>query len=296
MTVAIVLKIADGLVLGADSASTLGNETGVVNVYFNAEKVINLYKGLPIGTVTYGLGNIDRRSTTNLAKELRERFMGSDPKWAINRASYTIEQIADQVKAFFYDEFYTKEYPQQVTDAQGTVQDVYAQMGFMVAGYSAGQRQPEGYTVEIDNKGVCIVTPVLDSSAYGAVVRGDSEAVLRLLNGWSPRVYQGMVAAGIPEKDVSQFLNGLQMEPLVQAYMPIQDGIDLVRYLIQVTEGFVRFRPREPTVHEPIDLAAITYHEGFRWVQRKHYYSSELNATFPVNVVAAPTPNSSGGS
>ena len=101
MTVAIVLKIADGLVLGADSASTLGNQTGVVNVYFNAEKVINLYKGLPIGAVTYGLGNIDRRSTTNLAKELCERFMGSDPKWAINRASYTIEQIANQVKAFF---------------------------------------------------------------------------------------------------------------------------------------------------------------------------------------------------
>lgn len=63
--------------------------------------------------------------------------------------------------------------------------------------------------------------------------------------------------------------------------MPIQDAIDLVRYLVQGTEGWTRFKPGAPTVHEPIDIAAITYHEGFRWVQRKHYYSAELNPPQP---------------
>ncbi len=281
MTIAIVLKVGDGLVLGADSASTLGNQDGVVNVYFNAEKIINLHKGLPIGAVTYGLGNIDRRSTTSLAKELRERFMGTDPKWALDKAGYTVQQVANQMKEFFRDEYYAKEYPQKVKDNHGNAKDVYAQMGFVVAGYSAGQRQGEAYTVEIDDKGVCTVSPVLAVNGYGAVAKGQPEAVLRLLNGWSPRVYEGMVASGIDAKDAMKFLTGLQMEPLVQAYMPIQDGIDLVRYLIQVTEGFVRFTPGAPTVHEPVDLAAITYHEGFRWVQRKHYYSPALNPPPP---------------
>lgn len=59
--------------------------------------------------------------------------------------------------------------------------------------------------------------------------------------------------------------------------MPIQDGIDLVRYLVEVTTGFVRFMPEPTTVAPPVDLAAITLHEGFRWVSRKHYYSTELN-------------------
>ena len=65
--------------------------------------------------------------------------------------------------------------------------------------------------------------------------------------------------------------------PVAHPAMPIQDAIDLVRYLAEVTAGFVRFRPGANTVSGPIDLAAITLHEGFRWVARKHYYPSALN-------------------
>lgn len=65
--------------------------------------------------------------------------------------------------------------------------------------------------------------------------------------------------------------------PLWNAAMPIQDGIDVVRYLIDVTAGFVRYLFEPTTVAPPTDLAAITLHEGFRWVSRKHYYDSALN-------------------
>jgi hypothetical protein len=55
MTIAVALKVQDGIVLAADSASTLFGEgvggagPGVVNVYNNADKIVNLGKGLPIG-------------------------------------------------------------------------------------------------------------------------------------------------------------------------------------------------------------------------------------------------------
>jgi len=62
--------------------------------------------------------------------------------------------------------------------------------------------------------------------------------------------------------------------------MPIQDAIDLVEYLIEVTVGFVRFAPGNATVAKPIDVAAITPHEGFKWVRRKHYFNSDLNVPF----------------
>ena len=60
--------------------------------------------------------------------------------------------------------------------------------------------------------------------------------------------------------------------------MPIQDAIDLVKYMIDVTAGYVRFTPGAPVVHEPIDIATITLYERFRWVQRKHYYPAGLNS------------------
>ena len=34
---------------------------------------------------------------------------------------------------------------------------------------------------------------------------------------------------------------------------------------------------RPETIGGPIELAAITKHEGFKWVARKHYYGEELN-------------------
>lgn len=50
--------------------------------------------------------------------------------------------------------------------------------------------------------------------------------------------------------------------------MPIQDAIDLAPYLVETTIGFIRFSvPRPKTGGGPIEIAAITKHEGFQWVQ-----------------------------
>ncbi len=42
--------------------------------------------------------------------------------------------------------------------------------------------------------------------------------------------------------------------------------------------GFTRFRAGSPTVGVPIEIAAITKHDGFRWVRHKEYYDRQLNA------------------
>ena len=61
MTIAVSVRVNDGVVLAADSATTLigpGSPDGgrVLNVYNNANKVFNLLKGAPIGLMTWGLG------------------------------------------------------------------------------------------------------------------------------------------------------------------------------------------------------------------------------------------------
>ena len=65
--------------------------------------------------------------------------------------------------------------------------------------------------------------------------------------------------------------------PMVTAAMPIQDSIDLVSFLVESTIKFSKFAPGAATVGGPMEIAAITKHEGFRWVQRKHYFESKLN-------------------
>lgn len=67
-------------------------------------------------------------------------------------------------------------------------------------------------------------------------------------------------------------------ENLILAAAPVQDAIDLARFMVETTKGFTRFATARPkTVGGPVEVAAITKHEGFQWVQRKHFYPRELN-------------------
>jgi hypothetical protein len=68
--------------------------------------------------------------------------------------------------------------------------------------------------------------------------------------------------------------------------MPIRDAVDLARFLVETTIGFVKFSVARPkTVGGSIAIAAITKHEGFQWVQRQKGFSTSRNS---ANVQQAP--------
>lgn len=268
MTIAIALKIGDGLILGADSAVTIANPGAYPdNVYLNAEKIINLVKGLPLGAVTWGLGGFARRSNTRLAKDLRRRLSDPTHPWWINPDQYTVEEVARRVEEYFYRELYQADYP---SGGEGTG------FGFMIAGYGPEAAQGEVWAFDVEDDGSCSGPfPVLANETSGLFYRGQGEALHRLLRGWSSATVERLTSDDFPQHEVIQTLESVA--PLWNEAMPLQDGIDVVKYLIEVTAGFVRYMAEPTTVAPPIDLAAITLHEGFRWVARKHYYSQELN-------------------
>jgi hypothetical protein len=65
--------------------------------------------------------------------------------------------------------------------------------------------------------------------------------------------------------------------PVVMPAMPLQDAIELAEFLVNTTIQWVRFAPGAPTVAGPIEVAAISKHEGFRWIRRKYYFERALN-------------------
>jgi hypothetical protein len=299
MTIAICLKVGDGVVLGTDSATSLiGENNEYYNIYLSGEKTINVVKGLPIGLMTYGLGALMGLSIGSLARDLRNRLTVPDPilypDWALDVDNYTMEEVADRVKLFFYDEMYVQEYgtpthpPGESHTGAGWDQHpqeppvearipTFPVMGFVVAGFSANDYYPEVWTITIDEAGYCTGPTLLYSREDSGVIDfwGQPEALHRLVNGWSSEAHQRLVDAGLAPDVADQLL--VSHTELAHPGMPMQDAIDLVRYLADVTVGFVRFKPGIPTVAPPIDIAAITRHQGFRWVSRKHYYPANLN-------------------
>ena len=65
--------------------------------------------------------------------------------------------------------------------------------------------------------------------------------------------------------------------PLGVSEMPIQDAIDLADFLVEISKKTSRFLPGPQIIGGPTDIAVITKHEGFKWIQKKHYYDYNLN-------------------
>ena len=275
MTIAISMKINDGLVLAADSASTvvgqdpLGN-LFAVNVYNNANKVFNLLKGAPIGAITWGAGSIGNASISSVVKDFRRQLSTGDG--ALNPNNYSIEEVATRFKAFVFDDRYQPAF-REVPNKPA--------LGFIVAGYSTGVDMPDEYRIDIQN-GECHGPKRLrETEESGMTWAGEPEAMTRLVLGFSPQL-PGVLTQdlGVPPDQVGAAMQVLQQKlqlGLVFPAMPLQDALDLAEFMVETTIKFSRFTPGAPSVGGPIELAAISKHEGFRWVKRKLYYTSALN-------------------
>jgi len=277
MTIAISLKVNDGLVLAADSASSiiirdnLGN-SGVINVYENANKVFNLHKKLPVGAITWGAGSIGQASTSTLIKDFRQMLM-NDEENKIDEGSYTIKEIADKFFEFIFNKKYQKEFEAWPDDQKPYI-------GFVIGGYSSNSAQAETWIIEISG-GKCN-GPVMRRSLddCGADWFGEPEAITRLIKGYSTNTFSLLKSIGIPDQrlqEIERIFNERLEAPLILPPMPIQDAIDIAHFLVDLTCKFSKYSPGAPTVGGPIEIAAITKHEGFKWIRRKHYYNSELN-------------------
>lgn len=283
MTIAVVVKVDDGYVIASDSATTVAASTptgiAIANIYNNANKIFNLRKGLPLSAMTYNLGNIGPASISTLAKDLRVRFSGKAKDyedWKLKRHDYTMQEVVDRFKEFFWDEHYEP----FATAAKARGEDTPL-LGLIVGGYGADEDQPELYEFQLTPAGCAGPTPVLEDDT-GASWWAQGEAIYRLLKGVSGFTPQALLNLGHAADEaaaikMAEDVAGQVNVQIVAAAMPIQDAVDLAEFLVRVTIGFVRFCPGHPTVGGPIEIAAVTKHEGFQWVQRKHYFDAKLN-------------------
>lgn len=269
MTIAINAKIHEGVVLASDSATTLMNQNGgVINVYDHANKIFNLYKGLPIGAITYGLGNIGHASIAILAKDFRLEL-----KKQLDPENYSLKDIAEQFGDYI-NEKYEKIF-------EKTPKQNRPVLGFVVAGYSSNSDLPEEYQLIYPQQ--TKPTLIRPPEEVGLTWNGEIEPLTRLILGHGSHL-QHTVQRALNlfkgQKEAGEFIQRLKMESQVSVIspgMPLQDVIYLAEYLVDTAIKFAKYRPGAQTVGGPIEIAVISKHEGFKWIKRKHYFNTELN-------------------
>ena len=269
MTVLVSVKINDGVVMAADSASSFASGM----TYHHAQKIVNLSKGMPIGAMVTGAGGIGNESIDTLLKDLRRRFSGRDADhldWKLDPDCYSVEQVSVRVRQFLFEE---------KSRALGV--NVWTKV--RLCGYSAGRSLAEVWEIQLMGPDCAAPKQIQGEQDFGPLWDGEYEALDRLIFGLGTKFNEASMKHGLTVAQAVEARAKLApelYELLFLEAMPIQDAVDLARFLVQTTIGFVKFSVgRTKTVGGPIEIAAITKHEGFRWIERRHFYPPELNAS-----------------
>lgn len=259
MTILISIKINDGVVMAADSASSFASGM----IYYNSRKIVNVREGLPVGVMVTGAGGIGNESVDTLLKDLRRRLSGDDSAhtdWALDQENYNMENIASRLRQFLFEE-------------KSMASGATTWTKLRLCGYSA--KRPLAEVWEVNLMGEVCPAPVCVQSEeeFGLRWDGEYEALDRLIFGLGTRFNEFAIKHGLSTKDAAELREKLVpdlYELLFVEAMPIQGAIDLARYLIETTIGFIKYSVSRPkTVGGAIEIAAITKHEGFQWVQRR---------------------------
>lgn len=266
MTVCVSVKVNDCIVFAADSAMTLSNSGQVLNVYNNGDKVFNLHRKCPIAGMFCGMGSIGDRSISNLSKELRVELMrGESP---INPDDYTVQAFAERTHAFFAGKY------------SHMTADPSHDMEYYVGGYGSAATHGEVWRFRIV-AGVVHPPEMLRSEGdHGINWGGQITPIARLLSGVDPALVPVLVNGGLDAglaQAIYQTAQSKLMTPLYASAMPTADVIRLAQFLADLTKGYFSFAEGSDIVGGPTDIAAVTKWEGFRWIQRKHYYPRDLN-------------------
>lgn len=128
MSIVAAVKVYDGIVLGADSATTITGTTApgqvqVVKSYQNAQKLFRIHD-LNICILSYGLGNIGNRSIASIITEFNSSIIDGH-----YNSTHSVEEIT--LKLFEYVKIkYDEAFAQIPANLRGQFS-----LGFYVAGF-----------------------------------------------------------------------------------------------------------------------------------------------------------------
>jgi hypothetical protein len=250
MTLVVSLRIADGIVISADSLqTTIGTiqpelkDFKVKSPITGEEIVVPQVKLPPInipsstssyaqklfpfkkkyGIAIFGSNIINGRTIYNHIKVLESSLAGID---------LTLMEVGDKIKEYFENEVSVqlKTFPNPPPSL----------FGLHIAGFK-NEKDFTGTTLEYNFGNT---TTFNEHVTIGCSVSGDN-----------------FIAAKIFEAQ--------QRNPINFGTFSLQDGIDFCKFLTNSTADYQRFANMIPTVGGAVDIALITEYSGFKWISSK---------------------------
>jgi hypothetical protein len=249
MTIVVAAASPDGIVLAADSRTTISDGARHRISSDSADKVFELTERF--GVATYGIAFIGSRTINGLMDEF---VASSDDEWA------DVETFAHALGDFFNGRF-VAEYG-DIDTSEGWP------LGFIVVGYdSAGI----GHAWEISVPGPTVTDTTLNTTEGGTLWRGQTDVIGRLIKGVD---WNTLEAAGVKLDDDARKALG-QLEYILLHPITLQDAVDMAAFLVRTTIEMQRFSDGTPFSPGLIpgcggetQMLAVT-RSGVEWVAKR---------------------------
>lgn len=264
MSLGVVFKGPEGIVLAADSRVTLNVEMAqdadkvfIPSTYDNATKLLQFQNHKYVGAVTYGIGAIGQKEPRTAHSFLPE-FENELQKEGNKR--FTVEEFARKLSQFFI-----KQWESSMPKGAKT-----GNLIFLVGGYD--QDAPYGRVFQIVIPGN--PDPIeQNKDQFGITWGGQLEYTTRLIKGMDPQLpllVQKFLDLTDEKKNLleSHLEQNLSIKIPYQ-FLPLQDCVNLSIFLIRTSIEIQTWTVGIRGVGGAIDVATVTRTEGFEIVQQK---------------------------
>jgi hypothetical protein len=274
VTVAVAGNFPDGVVLGVDSAVTLNDTNGqIAKVYENAEKLFQVGEK-PIGIAAFGLSILGGRG---IGSHIRE-FEIQNPN-NVMTSPMSVGDIVEELRKFFFQIYQTTVVP-TLEVQKGKKFDKFADnekpvLGLAVGGFSGAQPFSEVWEVLIpvhntphSAKQWC--RPGEFRCTWFAI----NDPIFRYTKGYDRKLLQelkvhigslrGAALNPVEEKAIDDIVAKFEYV-FPCAAMPLREGIDYVRFQVELVINHHRFAIGSPIVGGDARIGIVTYKgEKFR--------------------------------
>lgn len=268
MTVAVACNLAEGVVLGVDSAVTLGDKQGnVVKTYEHAVKLFQLGEK-PIGLATYGIGALGSRIIGSYVRE----FEVEDPQQVVTKNA-TVKDVVEQLRLFFLERYRNTVVPEMKTRTGKKFKDIPDKdkpvLGLAVGGFSAGAYLSEVWEILIPfNEGVHSATLWCSEGQFRPVWFALNEPIFRYEKGYDRNLIgelkkyfaqlRGSPLTGAEDKEITEILNRYEY-PIPFGGMPMEEGVAYVKFVVEMVINHHRFATGAPVVGGNARIGLVTY-------------------------------------
>lgn len=282
MTIAACYLSSEGVVLGADSTSTMfvpgpdGASDGLHHLNY-AQKLFEIGTESTLAVTMWGMGSIGSLAHRTLIAHFADYLAGHPVK--------TMQEVADQFATFFWQE-YTQQLQKWLVKARDLAakqastpeeQEELANLrhnlsgGYCVGGHLIEDRTAAAFEITYDplKNGAPQPQPIPPGNTC---FWGCPNFVHRVLYSWDDAVFNSVLNSGKWTGNAQDLLNVILQHRIAQpSDLPLREAVDWVHSVIYTTIKAMKFSHHLPVCGGPIEIAVVSTDRKFRWVKHKRF-------------------------